>query len=163
MAPRTLRHPFACTLAAIAAALSLGACGSDDDASAGPSGASNDAATLCVDTINRYRATLNLPPYGRWTEKESCADGQAQSDSASGKAHGAFGRCGESAQNECPGWSGDPAKALPGCLEMMWNEGPGAEFSEHGHYLNMSSTKYTKVACGFHAAGGVVWAVQDFR
>ncbi len=42
--------------------------------------------------------------------------------------------------------------------------GAGADYSAHGHYLNMSSTRYTKVACGYHTApDGQVWAVQDFQ
>ena len=41
----------------------------------------------------------------------------------------------------------------------MWGEGPGG-----GHYVNMASTKYTKVACGFgKAANGGIWAAQNFR
>jgi len=50
------------------------------------------------------------------------------------------------------------------CLQQMWNEGPGADFQAHGHYINMSSTKYTKVACGFYkTSNGSIWAVQDFH
>lgn len=60
------------------------------------------AEQACVDAINNYRATLSLPPYARWNAEESCADGQAKSDSQSGTAHGAFGKCTENAQNECP-------------------------------------------------------------
>ena len=53
---------------------------------------------------------------------------------------------------------------IPQCLAMMWAEGPGSDFSAHGHYINMSSTQYTKVACGFYTLqDGSVWAVQDFR
>jgi hypothetical protein len=118
----------------------------------------------CVDAINSYRATLGLPPYQRWTDAESCADGQALSDGTSMSAHGAFGKCMENAQNECPGWPGPPESMIGGCLKMMWAEGPGSDFAKHGHYINMSSTQYTKVACGFHTfADGTVWAVQDFR
>jgi hypothetical protein len=116
----------------------------------------------CVDKINQYRATLALPPYQRWTEAESCADGEAADDGATVTAHGAFPRCGERAQNECPDWASAQA-CLDGCLDMMWAEGPGEPFSEHGHYINMSSTTYTKVACGFAAVNGSVWAVQDFQ
>jgi hypothetical protein len=90
-------------------------------------------------------------------------DGQARDDGASGRAHGTFGRCGERAQNTCPGW-GDLEGVVTGCLEAMWNEGPGEPFSEHGHFLNMSSDAYRQVACGFHvAADGSVWGLQDFR
>ena len=46
----------------------------------------------------------------------------------------------------------------------MWAEGPGADFQAHGHYINMSSTKYSKVACGFYKTpGGSVWAIQNFQ
>lgn len=122
------------------------------------------ASQLCVDTINAYRKTLNLPPYQRWTSDESCAGTQGLADSKSGTPHSAFGKCGEWAQNECPGWPGPDGQMITGCLQMMWNEGPGSDFSKHGHYINMSSTQYTKVACGFAtAADGSVWAVQDFQ
>lgn len=118
---------------------------------------------LCVDTINAYRATLGLPPYARWSSAEPCADGQAASDGAANTPHGAFGACGEWAQNECPGWNGSEEQVTTDCLAMMWAEGPGADFNRHGHYLNMSSTRYTEVACGYATVRGGLWAVQDFR
>jgi hypothetical protein len=122
------------------------------------------AAQLCVDTINMYRATLDLPPYQRWIEAEVCSGEEAESDSMTGMAHGAFGQCGEWAQNECPGWPGPPEALLDGCLAAMWAEGPGEPFEEHGHYINMSSTQYTKVACGFFQTGqGDYWAIQNFQ
>jgi hypothetical protein len=117
-----------------------------------------------VDKINEYRASAGLAPYVRWSEAEGCADGQARSDSASGEAHGAFGECQESAQNECPGWPGSPESMITACLDMMWAEGPGADFSSHGHYLNMSNQTFSHAACGFHVTDdGSVWSVQDFR
>jgi hypothetical protein len=126
----------------------------------GPGG----AAQQCVDNINQYRQSLRLAPVVRWAAAESCAGSQAQSDAQSGQAHGSFGRCGEMAQNVCPGWRG-PAEQMTGpCLQSMWNEGPGTDYGAHGHYLNMSSPRYTKVACGYHTtAQGQVWAVQDFQ
>lgn len=122
------------------------------------------AEQLCVDTINMYRATLSLPPYTRWKAEETCGDGQAKSDSMTMTAHGAFGMCSESAQNECPGWPGPPSAMITDCLAQMWAEGPGADFSKHGHYINMSSSSYSTVACGFYTlSDGSVWAVQDFQ
>lgn len=124
----------------------------------------DEAATqLCVDTINTYRATLGLPALARWTDAEVCSDAAAMSDGASGIPHGAFGTCGENAQNECPGWPGPPEAMITGCLELMWNEGPGEDFNMHGHYINMSSPNYTKVACGFADGMNGVWAVQNFQ
>jgi hypothetical protein len=125
---------------------------------------STDAAQICVDHINSLRATLKLPPYARWSSGEACAGTQAQKDSASNTPHGAFGMCGEHAQDECPGWPGPPSKMITGCLDQMWAEGPGTDFSTHGHYINMSSTSYTKVACGyFTLPDGSVWATQNFQ
>jgi hypothetical protein len=142
------------------------ACGGGSTQNGADSGGGGDgtAEQLCVDTINMYRATLGLPAYTRWNAEESCGDGQAKSDSMSGKAHGAFGMCTENAQDECPGWPGPPSSMITSCLAQMWAEGPGSDFSTHGHYINMSSTQYTQAACGFYTLDdGSVWAVQDFK
>ena len=123
----------------------------------------NTARQACVDKINAYRASLGLPAYQRWTSAEGCADSEAATDSSTGVAHSAFPRCGESAQNECPGWS-SVRSITDGCLDMMWAEGPPGPPGEHGHYVNMTNPRYTMVACGFAVtSGGAVWAVQDFR
>ena len=154
----------------LAAGLLL-SCGDDaDDGGGGGSGASGNSGDAlaaerqaCVDRINAFRATLDLPPLQRWTAEESCVDAQAKSDSQSGDAHGAFGDCHEGAQNECPSW-GSIEQTIQDCLQDMWDEGPGEPYSEHGHFLNMSSTDYTQVACGFYETpDGEVWAIQNFR
>ena len=153
----------------------LPACGSSSDDSAGSAGSAaspasgtltgdgaasySAASSRCVDTINRYRSTLGLAPYKRWSSAEACADGQAKSDALSKSAHGAFGKCNEHAQNECPGYSGAPDQMIDRCLAAMWKEGPGG-----GHYENMRDGEYTEVACGFYlGADGKTWAVQNFR
>ncbi len=123
-------------------------------------------SVTCVDEINSYRATENLPPLERWVEAEICTHQSSKADSETGNAHGSFGDCNEWAQNECPGWNSLEA-IVPNCLKMMWDEkllGPNVEFSKNGHYLNMSSQTYTKVACGFaKKADGKVWAIQNFK
>lgn len=129
--------------------------GSDGDALVGSGGS---FAELCWSTINAYRERAGLPPYERWTDGESCADGQAKSDEATKSPHGAFTRCGEFAQNECPGTPGPPEKGIVQCLAMMWAEGPGG-----GHHDTMASRKYTKVACGLYVTpSGAIWSVQNF-
>jgi uncharacterized protein YkwD len=129
-----------------------------------PTGDPDEGATqLCVDEINMYRATLGLPALARWTDAEACSDSEAQQDGQSGTPHGAFGQCGESAQNECPGWPGPPEAMIADCLALMWAEGPGEDFNMHGHYINMSNPAYTKVACGFAEVNGEIWAVQNFQ
>lgn len=124
----------------------------------------------CVDRINELRATLSLPPLQRWVEAEGCSDQQANDDQSGGGAHGNFGACEEFGQNTCPGWPGLDA-IIGGCLDAMWAEGPppqepcdGECFQAHGHFINMTSTGFTKVACGFHDDGqGGVWSNQNFK
>ena len=126
---------------------------------AGAGSSSSTAEGLCVNTINDYRASVGVPALARWYSAEPCVDDQAYSDSQSGQAHGAFGQCGEWAQNECPGWPSPPEGMIEDCLAMMWAEGPGG-----GHYENMKNEDSTMVACGFYDTGNQgVWAVQDFR
>lgn len=122
----------------------------------------------CVDTINNYRATLNLPPLERWFEGESCADDEARANTESGQPHDA-NICGWWAQNSCPGWAKD--NVVSDCLASMWAEGPsptesceGDCYAQHGHYINMTNPSYTKVSCGFHTMpDGNVWANYDFK
>jgi hypothetical protein len=138
----------------------LFACGGQSPTVGGAAGGARDDVYA---RINELRATLALPPLARWSEQESCADGQARADAASGTPHSAFGACGESAQNECPAWP-SLDRIASDCLQQMWNEGPGSDFQAHGHYINMTNTRYTKVVVGFHVTErGTVWALMDFR
>jgi hypothetical protein len=133
--------------------------GSGNGATSAASGGSNGLQQLCVDTINDYRASVGRPPLARWSSAESCSDQEAQSDGETNTPHGAFPSCGEFAQNECPGWPGPAEQMIIGCLDLMWDEGPGG-----GHYDNMENPQYTEVACGFATmSDGSIWAVQNFR
>jgi hypothetical protein len=125
----------------------------------------------CVHRINYYRSLAGLGMLTRNLTKEACVDSQCQSDAASGAAHGAFGACGESAQDECPGW-GSLLSIVTGCLQQMWDEGPPPAgtpcggsttcYQQHGHYINMTGP-YARVACGFFVgSGGKVQAIQNF-
>jgi hypothetical protein len=116
----------------------------------------------CVQRTNEFRARVAASPLVRRPDREACGDAQAQGDGATGTAHGAFGRCQESAQNECPGWPGPIDQAIDQCLAQMFAEGPGT-FAGHGHYLNMTEPSYRGVACGITTlANGQIWIVQDF-
>jgi len=121
----------------------------------------------CVARINQLRWVCQcLRPLGRWKGGEACANKHAKYDSKRG-IHAGFngGICRPEglAQNECPAW---PSKSgvVEGCLQAMWDEGPGKRFSKHGHYVNMSNPSYERVACGFaKGADGKTWSVQNFR
>jgi hypothetical protein len=128
-----------------------------------PLPSTGDPREDCVRRINQFRWECQcLPPLERWHEGEDCADEQAAYDEETGQYHAGFreGICSPRgrAQNECPGY-GTWDRVIGTCLQQMWDEGPGEPFSEHGHYINMSSERYTKVACG----AGDTWFVQNFR
>jgi hypothetical protein len=121
----------------------------------------------CVARINQLRWQCQcLPPLKRWKDGESCANRLAKHDSENG-IHAGFndsvcsprGR----AQNECPAWP-SASEVVDGCLQRMWDEGPGKRFSKHGHYITMSKASYEQVACGFaRTKDGEIWSVQNFR
>lgn len=151
----------------------LAACGSDSSTSESRRTVADSSRalaldTFCVETINAFRATEGLAPLALWSDSAACLARQASTDAASDDAHGSFGTCSERAQNTCPGWPSDTSLAskrsvLRSCVQMMWNEGPGSDFSKHGHYLNMVNPAHTKVGCGFHHAHGSLWINMDFR
>jgi uncharacterized protein YkwD len=120
----------------------------------------------CVDLINQYRKEMGQPPLSRWSDGETCAQTEASKDAAADDAHGAFGECGEMAQNTCPSW-GSVDSVLSGCLLSMFCEGPspsGKWDNAHGHHMTMVSTQYTKVACGFYAmSDGSYWVNINFQ
>ena len=121
----------------------------------------------CAARINQLRWHCQcLPPLARWKGGEKCANTHAKYDSKRG-IHAGFndGICKPEglAQNECPGWPSTRG-VIEGCLQAMWDEGPGKRFSKHGHYTNMSSPSYERVACGFaKTPDGEIWSVQNFR
>ena len=117
----------------------------------------------CADKINAWRAGEGKAPLQRWSSEETCADKSAQKEYESGSPHSSFGSCGEWAQNLCPGYN-DFGSIFSYCMVQMWDEGPGEPYSAHGHYLNMSSADYSKVACGFYEApDGKIWHVENFK
>ena len=121
----------------------------------------------CVARINQLRWRCQcLPPLRRWNGGEKCANQHAKYDTKRG-IHAGFNRkiCKPHglAQNECPAWP-STTRVVDGCLQSMWDEGPGKRFSKHGHYINMSNRDYERVACGFaKSPDGEIWSVQNFH
>jgi hypothetical protein len=112
----------------------------------------------CLTRLNEYRARVGVAPLSMQSDRSSCADAQARSDAGTRKAHGAFGQCRESSQNECPSWSGSLDEVVDRCLAMMFAEGP-----QGGHYENITDRNVRSVACGVFSGGaGEIWMVQDF-
>jgi uncharacterized protein YkwD len=131
-----------------------------------------DYAADCVARVNQFRACVCLPPLTRWTAGESCANQDAAYDPANG-AHAGFiaDLCSPEgfAQDECPAWPSE-TQVVSGCLQQMFDEGPpptanctGDCYETHGHFINMTNTSYTMVACGIATVNGQITAVQDFQ
>ncbi len=151
-----------------------GACVENLDCTLTAAPLTDDIHQDCVDRINQFRTQCAcLPPLARWTEGEACADQMSEYDAMQNMAHAGFEDkiCGnnQGGQNECPGYSSN-SQVITLCLQQMWSEGPGPEdpcdgqcFQDHGHFINMTSTSSTKVACGFYTtSSGKVWAAQNF-
>jgi hypothetical protein len=132
-----------------------------------PLESTGDPYADCVTRINQLRGECQcLPPLDRWNGAEGCADQHAEYDSTRDFHAGFSGQIctpGGRAQNECPGW-GSTERVITGCLQAMWDEGPGEPYSAHGHYINMTNPSYSMVACGFYETGdGKIWSVQNFQ
>ena len=129
-----------------------------------------DAHEDCARRINQFRCECqHLQPLMRDRAGEGCADMMARYDFEHGMTpHAGFSAriCpGGNGQNECPGW-GSIESTVQGCLQQMWDEGPGDFYGPppHGHYINMSSTSFSAVSCGFYVTPtGSTWAVQNFH
>jgi hypothetical protein len=135
---------------------------------------SSDIHQDCVARINQFRTQCAcLPALARWTDGEACADQMAEYDAMQDTAHAGFEAkicsSGQGGQNECPAYASN-SQVISLCFQQMWSEGPGTQdpcdgqcFEDHGHFINMTTTSMTKVACGFYTtSSGKVWAVQNF-
>jgi hypothetical protein len=121
------------------------------------------ARQACVAAINGFRKSVGVAALQRDCSFTACADAEAMGDAQKNMPHATFGACKESAQNECPGWPNPPGDHIGGCLQQMWNEGPGSDYAVHGHYTNMSNGAYTAVECGYFVDANGFWGVQNFR
>ncbi|MEP6863383.1 MAG: CAP domain-containing protein [Deltaproteobacteria bacterium] len=144
------------------------ACGGDD----GTTG-DQDAQQFCVSETNRYRAMNGKADLSEAANLEDYADTGAMTDYDANSPHSHFSSTQGGgiafAENECPGHSGwhlapgGDLNALVGmCIAAFYSEGPGTDYSTHGHYINMMGD-YAKLGCGiFSADNGDVTIVQDY-
>ncbi|MEO6774282.1 MAG: CAP domain-containing protein [Kofleriaceae bacterium] len=162
----------------------LGACGGDDGSMAGgDGGAGSDmgsgsggnltAKQFCVAETNRYRAMNGKPAVTEAANLEAYADTGAMTDYTANSPHSHFSATSGGgiafAENECPGHSGwhlspgGDLNALVGmCIAAFYAEGPGSDYSTHGHYINMMGA-YATLGCGIFTAGNNdVTIIQDY-
>jgi hypothetical protein len=144
-----------------------GAPGGGGDAPAGPT----SAKQFCVSETNRYRAMNSKPALTESVQLEAYADTGAMHDFTT-SPHDHFSMTSGGgiafAENECPqqgNWQytegGDLDMVVGSCIAAFYSEGPGSDYSTHGHYINMMGA-YATLGCGIYYAGGKITIVQDY-
>jgi hypothetical protein len=139
-------------------------------------------ANACVSKIQSLRTSIGLSngtnlvsvaskePAISGATYGDCAWKEGQYDSTNG-AHAAHSanlyHC-LGTQNECVNWSlnaGEtPTQMVKRCVQAWFNEGPGADYTTHGHYTNMTSTTYKNPTCGVYKnAAGKYTIAADFK
>ena len=150
--------------APLALALLLPACAMQPTAPSPPTPASLAAnVQLCVDEINRYRASIGRPALSRSDALDQFAAQAAEHDHSAGVPHLLFrntngGGGVAMAETELLHWTNYAVRdVIKEGLAGMWAVGPGGE-----HYSILSGN-YTQVGCGVYVNGSAVSVAQDFR
>jgi hypothetical protein len=156
----------------------LAACGGSsggadvDGGSGGGSGAGSSGPLVeCVAKTNMYRAMNGKPALTESASLEAYAATGAMYDFTNGPhAHFQATQGGgiAYAENECPvqgNWmlqpGGDMSALVDQCIAAFYAEGPGSDYSMHGHYINMMGP-YATLGCGIYQQGTGVTIVQDY-
>jgi hypothetical protein len=163
----------------VIALVMLVACGGDNgmsgvDGGPGSSGASGPLVE-CVTQTNVYRQMNGKPALTESSQLEAYAAAGAMYDYQNMSAHDHFAMTQGGgiafAENECPGFDGwniassggDMKSLMDMCLQAFYDEGPGSDYSTHGHYINMMGD-YNTLGCGIYedSSTGDVTITQDY-
>jgi uncharacterized protein YkwD len=148
--------------------------GSGSGGGGGGSG-SNTALVECVTQTNAYRAMNGKSALTESSQLETYAATGAMFDYENMMAHDHFTMTSGGgiafAENECPGFDGwnianaggNMLSLMDMCLQAFYDEGPGSDYSTHGHYINMMGD-YGTLGCGIYedSSSGDVTIVQDY-
>ncbi len=136
-------------------------------------GGSDDPLVVCVSQTNMYRAMNGKPALTLSTQLEAYAATGAMFDEQAGSAHDHFGMTEGGgiafAENECPGFDGWNLQqgggtlvgTMKACILAFYSEGPGSDYSTHGHYINMMGD-YGTLGCGIYQDSSTVTITQDY-
>ena len=133
--------------------------------------ANQSALQFCVSETNRYRAMNGKPALTESAQLEAYAATGAMYDFTNGP-HAHFSATSGGgiafAENECPvqgNWMIQPGQSMNdvvgNCVAAFYAEGPGSDYSTHGHYINMMGP-YGTLGCGIYQMGTGVTIVQDY-
>src|SRR3569623_823201 len=118
----------------------VAACGGGDGGSSGDA----TAQQFCVSETNRYRQMNGKSALTESASLEDYADTGAPTDYDATTAHSHF------------------TAPVGMCIAAFYAEGPGSDYSTHGHYINMMGN-YATLGCGIYSAdNGDVTIVQDY-
>ena len=123
----------------------------------------DEAAVLCVKSINMFRATENVPPVRPESdERRYCANNTADKDSkVRDQIHPHSTQCGNQAQNTCLDYTGAAGAATEACIKSLWDE--KYKDGVKGHYLILKNKDFKTVACGiYRQPNGKIWLNQNF-
>jgi uncharacterized protein YkwD len=124
-----------------------------------------DSTALCVEEVNRYRASAGLAPLTRSDRIDAFSTDAAHVDGEAHQAHSYFrttngGNGTARAENLIPWWRasqyGSIRTIVKKGLATMWAEGPGGS-----HHENMKGD-YTQMGCGVFISNDEVTVSQDF-
>ncbi len=124
------------------------------------------ATTLCIDEVNRLRASVGDPALARSGGIDAFSAEAARVDGTAHQVHKYFldtnGGNGTSvAENVIPWWKvsdyGSVETIVRKGVAMMWAEGESGY-----HYVNIRG-RYTQMGCGIAILDGEVTVSQDFK
>jgi hypothetical protein len=124
------------------------------------------AATLCVNEVNRLRASMGDPQLTRSNTIDAFSSEAARVDGEAHQAHKHFlatngGHGISMAENVIPWWKvsdyGSVESIVRKGVALMWAEGDSGY-----HYINMRG-RYTQIGCGIAVIDGEVTVAQDFK
>jgi hypothetical protein len=61
----------------------------------------------------------------------------------------------------CSGGGVRVKTVVAACIKAFYDEGPGTDYSTHGHYSNMMGN-YASLGCDFYESSGKITIVQDY-
>lgn len=107
----------------------------------------------CMAIFNKFRKSLNLPPFTAAPQSEiECANRAAEYDASAGYHASFYRRLCPNAVSQCECLNGVNGGGLKNCIDAYISEGPPGTVGmypeqNHGHYKIITGN-YKKVACG---------------
>ena len=149
----------------------LAACGGGDGGGVDAPPGGNAAVQASLTATNMYRQMNGKTPLTDSPALDAFADTGAMTDfSTAPHTHFTNTQGGgiAFAENECPvqgNWmlpaGGDMAALVTQCIAAFYAEGPGTDYSTHGHYINMMGD-YATLGTGIYQMGTGVTITQDY-